>query len=315
MTRILVTGASGLLGLNFALHYCREHEIIGAVHRNPLQAAPFQVLEADLSISGNVAKVIEKVRPEMVLNCAAMANVDACEVEPQLAEAINARMPGELAKACHQTSVRLIHISTDAVFDGLRGKYVETDSPNPQNVYARTKLEGECAVSSACAEALIARVNFYGWSLHGTRSLAEHFYYNLADNQKLKGFTDVFFSPLYVKELAEILMQMADRELAGMYHVVSPDAWSKYDFGIAIAERFGFQPELIRPISWKEAGLVAHRSPNLTLLPGKLIHDLKRTLPNQRDGIERLYQDFHSGHAGQIRRMARKNQITGTARE
>ena len=315
MTRILVTGASGLLGLNFALHFYREHDVIGIIHKNHLFGTPFPVMEADLAQPGNAAKVIDQVRPELVLNCAAMANVDDCEREPQLADALNARMPAELAGSCLGAKAKLVHISTDAVFDGHRGNYGESDTPNPQNAYARTKLEGEITVTSACPEAIIARVNFYGWSLRGQRSLAEHFYYNLAADRKIKGFTDVYFGPLYVKGLSMLLMEMADRDLEGIYHVVSPETWSKYDFGVAIANRFGYDPGLIQPISWRDAGLLAPRSPNLTLATDKLKNDLNRSLPDQREGIEDLYQDLFQGHADRIRNLGRKNLNLESIRE
>lgn len=180
MTRFLVTGASGLLGLNFSLQAVGRHQIVGVVNQHTIKRVPFHVVQSDLGQPGVTEDLLDEYRPEVVIHCAAMANVDACETQPDLAYHINATVPGEMALACKSRGVRFVHISTDAVFDGQRGDYSETDTPNPINVYAKTKLAGEQAVLSANADALVARVNFYGYSLFGKRSLGEFFVNNLS---------------------------------------------------------------------------------------------------------------------------------------
>ncbi len=296
MTRFLVTGASGLLGLNFALRFGEQHEIIGVVHQNRLRNVPFQVLQADLTHLGVLQALVEKANPEVILHCAALANVDTCESQNDLAYRVNAEVPGELAKIARDTGIHLVHISTDAVFDGARGNYTEEDQPNPQNTYARTKLAGEQAVQNANPDALVARVNFYGWSISGQRSLAEHFFYNLSARKQMKGFTDVFFCPLEVNHLAEILMRLITLKASGVYHVASGEALSKYNFGQRIARRFGLDSSLIQPVSWREAGLKAARSPNLTLNVDKLRNTLDDEPPTQDQGLERFYQLFCAGY-------------------
>lgn len=289
MTRFLVTGASGLLGLNFSLQTCEQHEVIGVVNQNLLNGVPFEVSRGDLSREGEAARLLQTVRPEVVIHCAAMANVDACEAHPWLAQRMNAGVPAELANLTAKAGTQMVHISTDAVFDGVRGDYGEKDTPNPINHYARTKLAGEQAVAEANPAALIARVNFYGWSLRGQRSLAEWFFYNLSAGKLVNGFTDVYFCPLLVNDLVDVLLGMLEHGLAGLYHVVSPQRISKYDFGCAIARRFGLDESLIQPVSWREGGLRAARSPNLTLRVDKLRLDSGVTLPEVRQGLDRFY--------------------------
>ncbi|MEW6649576.1 MAG: SDR family oxidoreductase [Chloroflexota bacterium] len=304
MMKILVTGASGLLGLNFALQFHAVHQISGVVHHNPLKQAPFEQITADLSDADALARVLQQTQPEVVLHCAALANVDACERQPEYAMRVNRDLPAALAKAALRDGFHLVHLSTDAVFDGQRGDYREDDPPNPLGAYARSKLAAEQAVLEACPQALVARVNFYGWSLSGRRSLGEFFYTNLKNSQPVKGFTDVFFCPLEATLLAEVLLRLAELRASGIYHVVSSQCLSKYEFGLAIARAFGLDGDLIAPVSVREGGLVAQRSPNLRLRTDKLRAALGQPAPDQAAGLERFHQLFISGHPQRIQVMA-----------
>ena len=158
-----------------------------------------------------------------------------------MAQQINAEMPGSIAVLCKKKGIQLTHISTDAVFDGKMGDYTEEDPPNPLSVYARTKLEGERTVAAEYPNAIIARVNFYGFSLSGKRSLAEFFLNNLIDKKQVNGFVDVMFSPLYVTDLVDTLVKMIEKELSGLYHVVSPESLSKYAFGERSRKNLGLK--------------------------------------------------------------------------
>ncbi len=186
--RILITGASGLLGLNTALEAAENWRlpgwsrpgIIAQVNNRPLKPTFFETIQADLLAPGAVRSLLDRTRPDWVIHCAALADIDACERDPQQARELNSEVPQILAMHVARSGARLLHVSTDAVFDGRRGDYKETDRPNPLSVYARTKLEGELAVASANPDAIIARVNLFGWSISGKRSLAEFFFNNLS---------------------------------------------------------------------------------------------------------------------------------------
>ena len=247
--RILVTGASGLLGLNLSLKMTGTHTIIG-VDRSKLADTPFELVQADLLEAGACSRLLDETRPDAIIHTAANANVDACELDPEGAHLLNAEFPGHLAELCAKHDVRLIHISTDAVFDGAKdGIYTEDDAPNPLGVYAHTKLDSERNVLSANRDAVVARVNFFGWSLSGTRSLAEFFYNNLSAEQQVNGFTDVWFCTMFVGDLADTLVRILEKSLSGLYHVVGSEALTKYDFGTRIARQFGFDPGLVIPKS------------------------------------------------------------------
>ena len=297
MKRILVSGASGLLGLNFCTFFHEKYSVFGQINRTRLVNPPFHVIQADL-LQTDLNDLLDEVRPDVVLHCAAMANIDQCEKDPETAEMINSRIPGDFAAAAGKRNIRFIHISTDAVFDGEErkaGGYREEDETHPISRYAATKLAGERNVMDADPDALVARVNFYGWSTGGKRSLAEFFYNNLQAGNPVNGFRDVFFSTLYVHELADILSEMIETDAKGIYHVFSSDYQSKYEFGRSIAKKFGFDEDLVRPISWKDGGLTAKRSPNLIMNTDKLRSLLGHELPAQETCMERFYQDTESG--------------------
>jgi dTDP-4-dehydrorhamnose reductase len=299
--RLLVTGASGLLGVNLAHEAAKEHTVIGVVNKRAFKSETFEVRQADLLAPNAIPQLLDESQPDWMIHCAAIANVDECEKNPDLAYLMNAELPGELARQVAPRGIPLIHVSTDAVFDGVKGDYTEADEPNPLSTYAKTKLIGEQEVGDAYPEAIIARVNMFGWSLTGKRSLAEFFFYNLRDGKAVKGFTDVFFCPMLVNDLAGVFIEMLKKGLSGLYHVVSPTCMSKYDFGAAIAEKFGLDTGLIAPVSVAEGGLAAARSPNLTLKSDKLAEALGSSLPNIEDGLSRLYALYQEGYPRMLR--------------
>ena len=301
--RILITGASGLLGVNLALETAQQHTVFGTVNQHSLKTDAFRVIQTDLLAPGAVEHVLDQTQPDWVIHCAALANLDACETDPLLAQQLNTHLPHTLAKHVARSGARLIHVSTDSVFDGIRGGYSEEDAPSPLGIYSHTKLEGEMAVRQANPEAIVARVNLHGWSLTGKRSLSEFFFTNLSQNKSVMGFTDVFFCPLLANHLAQIFIKMLDKKLSGLYHVVSSECLSKYEFGLRIAQRFNLDGNLIRPTSISQSGLRATRSPNLTLRCDKLSQALGETLPNQSTGLEELFTLYQQGYPQKLHEM------------
>jgi dTDP-4-dehydrorhamnose reductase len=303
--RLLVTGASGLLGLNLSLVAAAQgHQVFGLIHQQGLRGVPFDLLPVDLLEMAGAMATIEKTQPEAIINCAAIADLNVAEKEPELARQLNRDAAGQLADAASRWGIPMIHISTDAVFDGVSGGYDEASPPNPLSVYAQTKLEGEQVVCDRNPDAIIARVVFFGWSMPGNRSLAEFFFNNLREGRQVKGFTDTQFNPLYTEDLAEVLLEMLTAGLSGLYHVVSPEHLSKYDFGVRIAKRFGFDADLIEPIRMYEIARGAPRALNLVLKPDKVQAALGHPLPSVDAGIEQFYQRWQETYPQQLQSYA-----------
>jgi dTDP-4-dehydrorhamnose reductase len=246
--------------------------------------------------------IIDATRPEWLINCAALANLEKCDEDPVQARNLNADLPGELAAACAKRKIRFIHISTDAVFDGAKeGFYTEEDETNPPGMYSETKLNGERAVQEANPGAIIARVNFYGWSLGGRRSLGEFFVNNLSEGKPVNGFTDVIVCPMLVNDTARLLLAMLRKKLRGLYHVVGAQPMSKYQFGLEVARMFGLDESLISPRSVKTSSLTAKRSHNLWLSTHKLSTDLGHEIPPFSTGLAEFYTQFQQGYPQKIR--------------
>ncbi len=309
MKKVLILGASGLLGLNLALKAQDSYEVLGHVHQHSLHKAPFPIVRADLIDETALHKTIGQSGADFVINCVALADLEACEREPIQANTLNNDLAGRVARICISESIDLAQLSTDAVFDGEKGNYREEDEANPLSVYARSKYEGEQSVQEANPDALIARVNFFGWSLNGQRSLAEFFYNNLAEGRAIKGLTDRFFNPLHASHLSEILLKLLEMKKKGIVHIGSPVSISKYDFGVAIAKQFDLDVTLIAKSKADELGYSAARSPRLTMNVEKLSAALNEELPDVHAGISTLHAQFETGYRDQILAMAGENEL------
>jgi len=275
--------------------------VVGLTHRHPLADPGFQTLEADLLVPGAVARVLDAVQPDWVIHCAALANIEACEQQPELARQLNTELPAELARETARRALRFVHISTDAVFDGAKAPYKETDAPNPLSVYAKTKRLAELAVKAAHPQWLILRPNLFGWSPNGAHSLAEFFYNALSAGKAENGFTDRLFSPLHVGILSEIILELLAKDVHGIYNAGSSDSLSKYDFGVLIARQFGFDEQLVHPVRSESK---TPRSPDLRLDVSRLSQALGRRLPTVAEGVAHLHDELHSGHRQKLQAMA-----------
>jgi dTDP-4-dehydrorhamnose reductase len=288
MARLLITGASGLLGFNIALSARSEHDVFAAYHTQQMYLPNTTPIQSDLTKKNAVRSMIERSRPDWIIHCAAATNVDLCERNPSFSTQLNRDLAKDVALAAMDYGASLIHISTDAVFDGDRGDYEETDPPNPINTYARSKLEGEEAVLDAYPQAMVVRTNLFGWSRHRGNSLSEWFLNKLESKEPCQGFVDTTFSPLLVNDLALILLQMLKRSLHGIFHAGSSNCLSKFDFGVEIAEMSGNDPKLIQPSYVDAFGFPARRAKKLCLNSGKLEGSLGITMPSIEAGLERF---------------------------
>lgn len=294
--KLLITGASGRLGLNLAVKALQaDYEVIGWSGSRLLPRAPFENRVVDLTQYSRLAQELDADAPQAIINCAAYTNLERAEAEPWRAEGINATAPGELARLAADRGILFLQVSTDAVFDGQKGNYTEEDLPNPVNVYGRSKLEAEQRVLHYYPQACIARVVFYSWGPAGKPSLAEFFYDHLLHENTVNGFTDAIFSPLYGGHLAELLLEMQACGLTGIYHVYGADSLSKYAFGVALAREFGLDETLISPKTAVEFNPETPRALNLSMNNKKLTQALGHDLPGINAGLKALHEDMQAG--------------------
>jgi len=301
--RILITGVSGLLGSNLALDLSPKFDVYGLVHERRLETDRFQVLQGDLLQEETLPRILEEARPEAIIHCAGLTKIDPCEKNPSLAHALNTKVPGRLASLTSSTGIKLVHISTAAVFSGGKGNFKEGDPPHPLSVYAETKLAGEQAVLANDPGALIARISVFGWSPSGKRSLAEYFFNHFRAGRRIIGFKDVIFCPLFVNDLSDIFINLVEKNLEGIYHVTGKECVSKYEFGCRIADQFGFDQKHIQPGSVEDVDFRGKRSHNLILNNDKLQRDLNVPVPDLSTGIEQFYTSYQQGYPQLLQSM------------
>ena len=291
---ILITGVSGQLGSNIAYAFRNQHDIVGVfnAHRvsiNGIETQRMNILDVD-----NVSRIIQHYRPAILIHCAALVNVDRCEADKELAKQVNVAGTKAVVDSTKGLPIKFVYISTDSVYDGTKGHFSETDTPNPQNYYGLTKYQGELEALRAL-NPLIFRTNIFGWNVQNKFSLAEWIIHELSSRTAINGFRDVSFSTIYTFELARVLSKALEQDLVGIYNCGSSRPISKYDFAILIAERFALDTTLIKRGSISQVTFKARRGRNLSLDVSKLSRDLGITLPSIPTSIDSFYDDSKNG--------------------
>lgn len=301
---ILVTGASGLLGANLVLHMRQcDKDVIAIYHRHKFVAQGVESLQADLTDKHMVSDLLQCLQPDWIIHCAALTNVDWCEEHPADTHRVNVEMSRDLAVAAHRVGAGLVYISTDSVFDGKSGHYSEEDAPAPVNVYAESKLAGEEAVRSELERSLIVRTNIYGWNMQEKHSLAEWILNRLELDQPVPGFYDVIFTPTLVNDLSEIILDMIERRLTGLYHVAGSQPCSKYEFALQLADVFGLQKQSVQPVSIADSLSKAPRPRDTSLKTSKVSRALGRPMPGLDSGLRRFKALRDSGFITQLKAL------------
>lgn len=292
---ILVTGASGLLGSTLLTRAQELGRAVIGVARNSHGIGETNTRSLDLTDRISVGNFMMNLHPSIVIHCAAATDVDWCEDHPEKAHEINTSISADLARLACQAGSRFVQISTDSVFDGRTGDYCETSAPNPVNVYAKTKWEAELEVSRLHPSPLILRVNFYGPSIQKKHKLAGWILDQVGSGKSVPGFTDVFFCPIFVQDVASVILEMLDHELTGLYHVVGSEKISKYEFAVRLAERFGLDSQLVVPALSAQAKLRAARPLDTSLKTEKVARTLGHAMPDLESGLHRFKRFYDSG--------------------
>jgi dTDP-4-dehydrorhamnose reductase len=241
--KIFLTGASGLVGAAFAeAAHRRGHHVVGLVGRSDL-AIPgvAKKIPHDLLKAGALAPLIFDYFPDVIVNCAAITEPAACDADPARSDALNAALPKLLAQLAHHLSARLVHISSEQVFDGTAAPYAVDARPNPVNLYGRQKLESERGVSAAAREfAVIVRAPLLtGNSPSGRRSLHERLFADWAAGKTARLYTDEIRQPCTAGNLAEVLVEICERASPpGIYHWAGEEPLSRHELGRRIREHF-----------------------------------------------------------------------------
>lgn len=244
--RILVTGASGLLGGRLATLLSARHEVTGLTRRHQAPRG-LDCLSADLAEPGALAPVLARARPEAVVHCAALADAEVCEREPERAARDNEIATLNLARACASADSRLIVISTDLVFSGQAAFSAESVRPAPVMEYGRSKLRTEGAAERACPEVVLLRVALVCGRGHGPRlSASESIAVRLRRGETVTLFEDEWRTPVDPESVAGAIEAILVRpRTRGLFHIGGPERLTRFELGLRVAGVLGLDPSLL----------------------------------------------------------------------
>ena len=292
--KIGVTGASGMLGTALLSQISKSHEIYATSRSKGFDDKNIKWDCFDLTDKSLLSSWLNKTKPDVLIHCAAIVNVDLCEENINLAKALHIETTRVISDYMSFSKGRLIYISTDSVFNGEKsGSYNELDTTNPLNVYAKTKLQGEEIVQSL-KNGLILRTNIIGWTNQGKTSFFEWLLKSLFEEKPINLFDDVYFSPLTVHDFSLIIDSILLNPIFGLYHCASSDDISKYAFGIEVSEIFQLPSFNIKRASVDIMNFKAARPKNMALDVSKISLDLSYNLPSISDSIQKMKSQYEN---------------------
>lgn len=246
--KILILGSSGYVGSKLAGSFEFGNQNTYTCSRlKPTPKPPYRGQHyyiRDLEDFTSIQMLIEKIKPMIVINSIAEADVGKCELFPRNAERVNSEFPKKLAILSKRHEFKLVHFSTDAVF-GQEGEYFSEEvQPIPSSKYGKTKLQGENEILDGAHHSLILRIRPFGPDSK-KRNLFDYFCQNLLLNNKIPGFSNVFFSPMAVSHLPSIVSRLLQLNSTGIYHVGGSERISKHEFGKSIARKLKVDENLV----------------------------------------------------------------------
>ncbi len=291
MKKLLIIGASGLLGSKLFVQAADRYEVVGTYNPEVDGRTAWRLEPLDIGSKDEVERLFQKTQPECVILTAAMTNVDACEKKQLVANRVNATGPELAARSCKRLGAKLVHVSTDYVFDGTKSrKYREDDIPRPISVYGSTKLAGERAVLSTLPDAVIARpAVLYGWNpIEDKENFVVWVLKKLRDRQRVTLFEDQWISPTYADDLSRTLLELLEKDVSGIWHVSGPDCLDRPTCGHMIADVFGLDKSLVFPAPSSSVPLPAKRPMYSCLDVSKVEKLLNRKMVSFEDGLKAM---------------------------
>ena len=254
--KIIILGANGFTGRRILKRLVPRHQVMAcSLHPDILQEKGYQFQTLDILDPAATDALLNDFHPEVIINASALSVVDYCEQHPEEAYALNVSAVKRLADYCQAQGCRLIHLSTDFVFDGTQTKaYTETDTPNPVNYYGKTKRWGEEAIEQTCNDYAIVRVEVvYGKPYPSQHGNIVHLVKSRLENkQSIRVVSDQFRSPTWVEDIARAIELLLPGKHRGIYHICGGETLSVADIARRVAKHFELDESLIQLVTTKE---------------------------------------------------------------
>lgn len=290
MDTILITGISGCIGWNLAYQLRSSYRVYGTYLDHPVDVDDCETVAFDLTNLGRIEWLCRTIRPKVIVHAAALSNPDVCETERKLALTLNTFATRELARVSSLLGSRLIYLSSDLLFDGIKGMYSEADQPAPMSYYAKTKYLGELETTNNCGNFVILRLSLvYGRSSGSNQNFLEKMQKQAVQGQELKLFTDQYRTPLFVGDAVVVLEKIiADRKVKGLFHLGGPEKLSRFEFGQQFCRAFRFPLDLLIPTCLAEAKLLGLRPRDCSLDSQKATRTFNLQLTTVSVGLQSL---------------------------
>lgn len=253
MKRVLICGSNGLLGqrLSLLLGNQTEYEVLNTSRQRSFVFDPqlFDYTQLDITQKGDVKSLVSSFQPTVIINAAGATNVDWCETNREAAWKANVTGVDNLIEAARKVDAKLIHVSTDYIFDGKNGPYDEQARPNPICYYGKTKLASENAIRvSGISHAIVRTIVLYGFGIGVKSNFVLWVVQNLQNKKPIRCVDDQIGNPTYVADLAMAIIRIFELDREGTYHVCGRERISRYDFAVNAATSFGLDHGLIEKI-------------------------------------------------------------------
>ena len=267
MKTLLITGAYGQLG-DACVKFLKNNYNITLSGVSPSDGG----VHLHIRSKSSIKKVLSDIDPDVILNLAALTDVDGCELDPQQAKDINV---SGVKNLCRGFSGHFIQISTDYVFDGESGPYSEEYQPNPKSVYGKTKLSADNWLLDNYSKSTIIRTNIlYSYTKRTKASFLKWVVDSLHDNQNIKVVNDQWNNPTWTESLSSVIYKIIDNQAFDLYHYGDRDILNRFDFSILISKVFNLDSSLIMPISSDELNQIAPRPRKSGLITKKIESEL-----------------------------------------
>ena len=261
--KILITGANGLLGQKVTQIFAQESEhqlILTDLHDKPENPHGREYFKMDITSKEDVKDKVKKYTPDIIINTAAYTNVDGCETEKENSWRVNVDAVKNLIIASRVNDTKIIHISTDYVFDGKTGNYDESSKPNPISYYGKSKLASENAlISSGIRFVIVRTMIIYGTAKNVRPNFAIWLIDMLERKEKVRIVDDQFGMPTISDDLGWGLLKITDMDKSSFYHICGSEYLSRYEFAVKLASIFGLDENLIIPVKTSDLNQAAPR--------------------------------------------------------
>jgi len=294
MIKVIITGSNGLLGQSLLALLLKEKEkynVFGFSRgENRSGRDDFSYLSIDLTKEENLKKTIREVQPNFIINTAAITLVDDCESNKEACDRLNIDVVQWLTEIAGEVNAHLIHLSTDFIFDGIKGYYKETDIPNPVSYYGLSKVKSEQVLLKSKIDYTILRtILVYGKVFSMSRSNIVLWVKSMLEQGKeITIVNDQFRMPTYVDDLAMACKIVVDKKATGIYHISSNELMSVFEIAQEVATVFELDKNLIKPISSSALNQTAKRPPKTGFDLSKTNKDLGLYPKSFREDLQRF---------------------------